>query len=186
MRGSSATVVTDIVAHLPPRTLSGAVWIAPLPYLGDILPRILTEYIRELTPSTLRNDDVGLFAATKAIFLDSLFSRPDQVSYELKSLWTGASVATTPADMILSCSRTQDPEALLRVAREGAVPLLLLQGSADRHLDANKLVQEVKPLWKDAEVVVFEGLGHALFYENVDGVMERLRNFVARVYPSKV
>lgn len=180
MRESAATVVSDIAAHLLPRTLSGAVCIASLPYLGD-LPGVLTEYIREVEAGSFRNDDVGLFAATKTTFLDSLFSHPEQVSYGLKCLWLGSSLAATPADMALGFSRLQDHEPLFKMAREGTLPLLLLQGGVDKHIAARKIVQEIKALWKDAEVVVFEGLRHTVFYEDVDGVMERVQRFVTKV-----
>lgn len=177
----TATVVTDIAAHLPPKTLSGAVSIGALPNLGEAMPRVLSEYIQEVAAGSLRNDDVGLFAATKITFMDSLFSHPDEVSYELKCLWLGASLAATPADMALGFSRPQDPARLYDMAHDGSLPLLLLQGSLDKHMNTEKLVLEVKPLWKDAEVAVFEGRGHALFYEDVDGVMKRIGSFVRRV-----
>ncbi|KZV64169.1 alpha/beta-hydrolase [Peniophora sp. CONT] len=177
------TVVTDIVAHLPPGTLSGAVCMSSLPYLGDALPRVMSEYIGELAAGSLRNDDVELFVGTKITFLDSLFSDPDQVSHELKCLWLGASLAATPTDLGLGFSRTQDPAAILQAARDGTLPLLVLQGSVDKHMMAEPLVAEARLLYKDAEVVVFEGLGHALFYEDVDGVMERIGNFAKRLHP---
>ncbi|VDC05612.1 unnamed protein product [Peniophora sp. CBMAI 1063] len=175
-------VITDIAAHLPPTTLSGAICISSLPYLaGDAGRRIMSPTILEIASGSLQNADVGLFAKTKIRFLDSLFSHPDQISHELKCLWLGASLACTPADMTLGFSRTQDPEPMYKMAREGTLPLLVLQGRLDGHLDAEKLVAEIKPLWKDAEVVILEGIGHAVFYEDTEGVMQRIGHFVRRV-----
>ncbi|VDC05615.1 unnamed protein product [Peniophora sp. CBMAI 1063] len=176
-----ATIITDIAAHLPPKTLSAAVCIASLPYLGDAAHHIMTNYIQNLAISCLRNDDVGLFAATKAVFVDGLFSHPKQISHELKCLWLGASLAATPADMALCLSRTQDPEPLYMMAREGTLPLLVLQGSEDKHINAEKLITEASSLWRDAEVIVFEYQGHALFYEDTEGVMKSIANFAKRV-----
>lgn len=176
------TVIADITAHLPSTTLSGAVFLSALPYTTGMTQRVVSASVLEKVATFHRNDDVGRFVETKMPFIASCFARPDQVPYELRCLWAGATLASTPVDLELAFNRSQDPAGLLKVARDGTLPLLVLHGDLDVIVDCKSLVRQVKAIpWRDVEVVILEGVGHAPFYESTESVMKHIGRFANRV-----
>ena len=152
-----------------------------MPYIGDITFRIASASALEHTVKMRQTHDVDLFASTKASWVTSCFGRPDQVPHALKCLWIGAAIAASPTDLTLALNRSQDLKPMLNMARDGTMPLLLLQGDSDHLILAEKVIPEIKAMWKDVEVVIFKGIGHAPFYEDTEGVMKSISAFVKRL-----
>ncbi|KAI0313238.1 alpha/beta-hydrolase [Amylostereum chailletii] len=175
-----ATIVADIAQHLPPDTLSGVVHLAGLPYIGPIMSIVGKPVILDFLPGLFTTTDSVTSAKTKIAFVDSLFADPAAVPYETKCAWIGSALTQMPAVSQCVCTRPQDPDALFDVAKKG-LPLLLLCGSEDSQIDAEKVVDEMKARFSDVTVRVFEGLGHALFYEDQAAVMESIVAFARRV-----
>lgn len=153
-----------------------------MPYIGDVTPQIASPSALQQVGILQQNDDASLLASTKIAWVDSCFGHPDKVPHELKCLWTGAALAATPADLAIMMSRPQDLEPMLQLARSGTLPFLMLQGNRDALIDAEKVVPVVKAMWKDAEVVVLDGMGRAPFYENTEEVMKRIGDFTKNVW----
>ena len=180
-----ATVVADIVAHLPPNTISGAVYLGAVPHTG-MGKRVIPAPVLEVIYSFQRDGDVSTFVSNKMPFIDGCFAHADQFSHELRSLWAGITLASTPIDLKNAFNRPQDPTALLKVAREGSLPLLVLHGKLDVIVDAKSVVQELDAMpWKGAEVVILEGAGHAPFHESTESVMQHIAQFAKRVQPKR-
>ncbi|KAI0314027.1 alpha/beta-hydrolase [Amylostereum chailletii] len=176
----SATVVADIAQHLPRDTLSGVVYLMGLPYIGPIMGVVGTPTVRSFVPGLCSNDDVTAYIKNKAAFVDSLFTDPDSVPYDLKCHWIGVSMAQGPATAKLIFGRKQDPTALFAWAKEG-LPLLVLGGTADKQMIVHKIAEEMNVHFTNQTVRIFDGLGHALFYEDLAGVMAAIVEFTRKV-----
>ncbi|KAI0026966.1 alpha/beta-hydrolase [Vararia minispora EC-137] len=158
--------------------LSGAVYLAGLPYIGPIMADIGTPTVHGFMAGILSSDNVALAMQTRVAFVDSLFSKdPESVPYQLKCVWVGMSISIPPAVNQSFLSRTQDPSSLFALAKTG-FPLLIVHGKADTQIMHDKLIEHLKPHFTNMTVHLFDGLGHALFYEDVDVVMGSIETFV--------
>ena len=174
-------MVGDIVTHLPLDTISGAVYLGALPYTG-ITPRVMPTPVLVSIRKFHRNDDVADFVLEKMPFVDGCFARPDEIPYELRCLWAGGTLASTPTQLKLAFNRPQDPTALLKVAREGNLPLLAIHGELDGIVLCKDVVKEIEAMgWKDVRVVILQGVGHAPFYESTESVMAHIGELAKRV-----
>ena len=181
----SASIVVDIAAHLPHDVISGVVYIDPMPYIGDITPRIATPAALQGVVNLQRDDDVMLCLSTRVDWVDLCFSQAHRTPYELKSLWMGSSLAATPADLALMINRSQNLEPFTQGTAEGRWPILLLQGDADALIKTEEAVREVEAMWKNVRVVVLEGAGHASFCEDTEGVMKAIAEFTSQVHSAQ-
>lgn len=126
------------------------------------------------------NDNVTIFTKTKADFVDSLFTHPDSIPYDLKMFWLGVSMAQNPTVAGRVLRRPQDPTALYAWAKEG-LPLLVLSGSEDKQMLGQRLGEEMEKRFTNLTVHVFDGLGHALFYEDPENVYSTVFDFARKV-----
>ncbi|THH11695.1 hypothetical protein EW146_g7950 [Bondarzewia mesenterica] len=175
-----ATVVCDIVSHLPSDTLGGVIYLGALPYIGSIMGRIGTEVILGFQPGLVTNDDVSLSLSTVVDFVESLFVKPDVVPFELKCSWMGCAVLQSPKVRTLLLTRSQDPSDLFKLGAEG-LPLLVLSGTADSQVKGDVVVKEMQEQFKNVDFNMIEGGGHALFYEFPDQVINSIDSFVSKV-----
>ncbi|CCL99489.1 uncharacterized protein FIBRA_01507 [Fibroporia radiculosa] len=176
----TGTVASDIMQHLGANTVAGIVYLAALPYVGPIMERVGTPIVLGLLPGLMSTTDVALYARTKVAFMDSLFVHPEKVDFAVKTSWIGQAILQTPDVSNFILSRSQDPEKLFEAGRKG-LPLLVLNGTADKQVIGDVVVKEMNPYFKDMDVVMVENGAHALFYEHQDEVVTALIKFVERV-----
>ncbi|VDB86522.1 unnamed protein product [Peniophora sp. CBMAI 1063] len=176
-----ATVIADIAAYLPPQSISGAVYLSALPYTS-MVTRVVPKPVLETIRRFHRKDDAASFVSAKMPFINGCFAQADQVPAELRCLWAGGTLASTPHDLESAFNRPQDPTALLEIAQKGLLPLLVLHGDSDAIIEAKSLVREVEAMaWKGASIVLLEGVGHAPFYESTESVMTHIGELAKRV-----
>ncbi|KAJ7018952.1 alpha/beta-hydrolase [Mycena alexandri] len=176
-----AAVATDVVAHLPPATLSGVIYLAGVPCTGELLSELVAPELGVALPGLLAKDDVTAFQTSAAIFTDKLFAQPDKVPYSVKCLYLGHSL--TPEIMSLSLSRPMDVQALWSAGMDG-LPLLILHGTLDAHraaVNVKTVADVLQPHFKNFECIWFEGRGHALHYECPKDVVHHLIRFTKQV-----
>ncbi|KAJ5818508.1 alpha/beta-hydrolase [Penicillium riverlandense] len=170
------TIGADICANLGPEYLSGEILLSSVPYgaafiqvgKGNIVPILQTLG----SPTTTSAD----YAKAVSDFVDSCVAPGFAIPVETKWLWMGAVLAQKPAVRPLLRGRTQDPAALI----DSGLPLLVIQGGCDVHLNAEKLRDLVKEKFDSAEYHTFEGVGHMPFYERVDETNKLILEFVIR------
>ncbi|KAK0231861.1 alpha/beta-hydrolase [Armillaria nabsnona] len=177
-------IVCDIAAHLPKDTLAGVVYLAALPFIGPIMDRVVSPLVLGFIPSLYKTDDVNLNAKTTINFVDSLFSDPKNVPFSLKTSWYGTAMLQSPKVCSNVLSRSQDPEKLYELAKEG-LPLLALSGSADHQVYGDVVVEEMKPYYKNMDVHTVEDGSHALFYDNEAEVVDTISTFASKVFAGR-
>ncbi|KAJ7650843.1 alpha/beta-hydrolase [Roridomyces roridus] len=177
-----AAVATDVVAHLPAETLSGVVYLSGVPatgaILGDLAPPKLLTAVGALTAN--EGISIPAYQAATLVFNDGLFAHPEQVPYAVKCLHRGHSLS--PDIMALCLGRTMDVNQLWEAGQQG-LPLLMIQGTLDRHRmgSAKNIEEAMKPHFKNFQMIWLEGRGHALHYECPDDVVENLIKFTEKV-----
>ncbi|TFY57845.1 hypothetical protein EVJ58_g6779 [Rhodofomes roseus] len=117
---------------------------------------------------------------TKVEFAESVFTHPERVDFDLKASWIGQGALQPPSVTKLIATRAQDPQKLLEAGQNG-LPMLVLNGTADKQVQGDVVVQEMKPYFKDMDIVMVEGGSHALFYEYQKETVDALLKFVERV-----
>ena len=83
-------------------------------------------------------------------------------------------------DRTLVTSRTQDNTKLIEWAKDG-LPLLVVHGTHDAFFDGEKMVEVVRPVFKDIEVAMIEKGSHTPFVEFPDAVMGPILKFSDRL-----
>ncbi|KAJ7284487.1 alpha/beta-hydrolase [Mycena rebaudengoi] len=174
-----AAVAADVVAHLPPNTLSGIIFLAGIPATTVIADMAAPTLAAEL-PGLMSKDDMAAFRASAKVFTDRLFANPGTVPFAVRCLYMGHSL--TPDIMRFSLTRPMDVEPLWRAGKEG-LPLLVVQGTVDGHREGcAKSVEDImKPHFKNYDAIWLEGRGHVLHYECPEEVAKALIDFTEKV-----
>lgn len=143
------------------------------------MERVGTPTIGGFLPGLMNTSDVVLNSRTKIAFIDSLFTHPEHVDFDVKTSWLGQAVLQPPnvAEMVLT--RQQNPEKLFEAGK--MLPMLVLSGTKDKQVWGDVVVNEMSPYFKDMEVAMIEDGAHALWYEKQDEVVTALLHFVERV-----
>ncbi|KAI0739135.1 alpha/beta-hydrolase [Daedaleopsis nitida] len=179
--GLGAAAVADICAHVNPLPISGIVYIAPLPFLGPMLPHTVTTRMLGITQTLSTARDAGGSGRAKTEFVNGLLAgATGRIPDATKAAWLGRSVAQDAEVTTAVLSRTHDPSKLLEVGREG-MPLMILVGSEDALVDGPAVVRELRRHFRNAEAHVVVGGSHALFVDKKDEFVRLLLVFVGRL-----
>jgi len=181
----AGAIAADIAANFPhPLPFSGLIWLAGLPYIGDILPIVATPTVLGFLPGLQDTKDATLALKTRIDFVETLSAKTDSVPYATKLGWVGSTVYLPPAVATLVLGRSQDPTRLLA---EGAAgwPLLILHGTADKQINGTAVISNMAPQFKNVESHLIKGAGHIPFYDDEPAVARYLLSFVARVKATK-
>ncbi|KAF8072112.1 alpha/beta-hydrolase [Lyophyllum atratum] len=171
----------DIAANFPtPLPFSGLIWLAGLPYIGDILPKVATPKVLGFLPGLQSTIDGTLALQTRIDFVESLSSSTATVPYGTKLAWVGSAVYLPPAAASLALGRTQDPSKLLAEGKAGW-PLLILHGTKDLQIDGNAVIGNMAPLFKNVETHLLQGAGHIVFYDDEARVAKYILAWTSRI-----
>jgi len=168
-----ATVAADVCTHLGKDAISGIIYFAPLPYVGPIMNDVGSPTVLGFLPGLFTTEDMALSRKTQLQFFDSLFNSPETVPFSLKCQWLGCGVLQSPEARKLVLSREQDPAKLFEAGANG-LPLLIMNGSNDRQVIGDAVVQCMKPKFVNTTVEIVQGGGHALFVDNREEFINRV------------
>ncbi|KZT04972.1 alpha/beta-hydrolase [Laetiporus sulphureus 93-53] len=174
------TVATDICAKLGPKPFAGLVFMTALPYLGPMLYQVGKPEVLSLLPPITVNDDTTQYNSMKVAFMDTMFTRPEEVDFNLKAALIGQAVLQPPEVTKLILTRTQDPSGLFEAGRQG-MPMLILSGGADKQVNNHVVINGMSPYFNNLDLYTIENGGHMPFYEHKDEVVDALLKFVRRV-----
>ena len=178
-RSLGGAIGADIAANFPhPLPFSGLIWLAGLPYLGDILPKVATPKVLGFIPGLEETTDVALGLQTRIDFVESLSQVTDLVPPSIKSSWIGGTVYLPPNIATLVLNRTQNATRLLQ---EGAAgwPLLILAGTKDQQINGSATISIMAPLFKHVTTDLIPGGGHIIFYDNATVVAKQILSFIS-------
>lgn len=180
-RSLGGAIGADIAANFPhPVPFSGLIWLAGLPYLGDILVKVATPLVLSFLPGLEDATDVSLSLQTRINFVESLSSVTAQVPPTIKSSWLGGTAYIPPNVITLVLSRTQDPTRLLAEGKAGW-PLLILTGTKDLQINGSATISNMEPLFENVESHLIPNGGHIIFYDNATAVAHYISSFISCV-----
>ncbi|THH07991.1 hypothetical protein EW145_g3019 [Phellinidium pouzarii] len=198
-----ATIIADIIAHLPSDTLIGAVCLAGAPCNGPIIQAANSETFMNLgffSVSTVeaayradvvvtrlvlirnRNPDADFVEKTiKANETGDDF-RDDNpyVSWETRCAILGMAGHIFPTQRRLVVTRKQDPTKLFELGAKG-FPLLAVYGTEDGLVSGDKIVEGIQPHFTNLQVKNVEGASHSPFLDDPDEVMEAIFGFAKKI-----
>ncbi|KAF6759659.1 Alpha/Beta hydrolase protein [Ephemerocybe angulata] len=179
------TYASDVLQHYGPDALSGIIWTAGLPYLAAS-PTVLTPWIQNtVLPAISSVDNATLGLSIRQEFTNALFNHPEKVPTEVLWSWLGSTTLQDPAKITFPAGpgrgNTQDPTNLFEAGKKG-VPLLIINGDADRFVIGEETVKAVKGKWKDLTVYTAKNGSHVFFYEEKEEYVAQVLRFARRVF----
>ncbi|KAF5381995.1 hypothetical protein D9615_004206 [Tricholomella constricta] len=181
----AGAIGADIAANFPtPLPFSGLIWLAGLPYIGDILPKVATPKVLSFLPGLESTMDATTALKTRIDFVETLSSGTASVPYATKLAWVGSAVYLPPAAASLALGRTQDPAKLFTEAKAGW-PLLIIHGTEDLQIDGNAVIGNMAPLFHNVETHLLKGAGHIPFYDDEASVAKFILDWTARISSEK-
>jgi pimeloyl-ACP methyl ester carboxylesterase len=181
----AGAIGADIAANFPKALpFSGLIWLAGLPYIGDILPKVATPKVLSFLPGLQETTDATTALQTRIDFVETLSSSSAAVPYATKLAWVGSAVYLPPAAASLALGRSQNPSKLLAEAKAGW-PLLILHGTKDLQIDGNAVIGNMAPLFKNVETHMLQGAGHIVFYDAEASVAKYILAWTARIARTK-
>ncbi|KAJ3519764.1 hypothetical protein NMY22_g13054 [Coprinellus aureogranulatus] len=178
-----ATIATDVTTYFGPDALAGIVFTAALPWLS-VQPIVSTPYVGTLVPGLATTTDSDLSLASRIEFVTQLFNRPEKLPTEVFWSWIGGSVLQPPSKFNFLLARSQNTTNLFEAGANG-VPLLIVNGEADRFINNEKVVEVVDGHFTDVTVHTIANGSHALFYEDQNEYVRELAKFARRVFANR-
>lgn len=176
---NKATVISDIAAYMPSNTLAGVVYIAPCPYIGQIMQEIGSKFILDLLITLTTDSTADTVTTGLGTFSDSCFTDANTIPWSIRAFWRGMASFQKQHHMLFSATRPQDPSKLFELGANG-LPVLLLSGTSDKLVMAPAIKSAVQRLFKNSEIHLLPGAGHTPHYENKEVVMSYISSFVRR------
>jgi pimeloyl-ACP methyl ester carboxylesterase len=201
-------ILADIATYLPENTILGAAIISGAPYHSpDFFPAInpamtsftsqwfkapdatLAHYCMLAAIRLLFHHDTNLGpgflddTAKKAAEGDDFIHENPKVSYLTRMGILGMAYSMSPEDQKRVVTRVQDNTKLFELAKAG-FPLLAVHGTQDAYFDGGKMVEIVRPLFTNMEVVMLDGACHTPFVEDPFVVMDPILKFCDRLLGS--
>ena len=193
-RSFIGTLAADITAHLPPETLSGAVYIGSF-FSTAHIPLYATSFASEqVVVMTSPDSTQQALKAAVITFSDGIFDpysdcdpySPEDARvrrmhrWDVQSTWLGYGVHQTSLDRAFVIARSQDTTRLFEMGKEG-FPILILHGTQDALIRPEKLVEDAKEHFTNVKIALVENGTHAVFHENSSETMEHIGAFVEEV-----
>jgi pimeloyl-ACP methyl ester carboxylesterase len=153
-----------------------------MPWLGDLLPIVAKPEVLAIIPGMVTPDSTDHAFETRLKFCRALVSpkRLPSVPFKTFTSWLGQTIMQSPMWGSLLVARKQDQTRLLEEAGKG-LPFVVISGIDDCQIDGKKIEENMKPLIKNWEFHMLDGVGHTPFWEEPKTCAEIISKFVARV-----
>ncbi|KZT01989.1 alpha/beta-hydrolase [Laetiporus sulphureus 93-53] len=175
----SSTVTVDVVAHLPPSTLSGVALLSSILNCTTSSVLAISKIIIDFGPGLTTTSDVALSRSTGKALVDTYFNDAAAIPFDLITSWYGMVMLTLSSVMTFLLTWEHNTTKYFEEEKNG-LPLLLVYGSEDKHVHGEVLAKELPDHFNNLKVHVVEGGSHASFYERQDEVVTELLSFVKR------
>ncbi|TCD71418.1 hypothetical protein EIP91_010124 [Steccherinum ochraceum] len=173
-----AFVPVDVAETFGPDHISGVVFSGGPGLTQDLHREKAHPYLAQILP-TLQTTDANQLPHAADVFVDSCVKDPQHnLPYESRLQWLASFLMQSPTVRKYTVSRIQ---STARWEREFThKPHLLMQGTDDLHSQVDKIVAVSKRVFSNLEVVVLEGVGHAVCWEVPERHNALLLDFVRR------
>ncbi|KAF4586790.1 hypothetical protein EYR40_010806 [Pleurotus pulmonarius] len=179
-----SAIISDIVEHINPLPILGAVAFAGSPVLGpEILPKLVSPSINGVLAAMFQDANVTASMEGRMQFVDACFRDATRVPFDLKATYLGQTVVQPPTVALLTIQRTQDPTKLFAAGQAGTLRLQQIFGDKDKIANNSAAVEFVKPHFKFLTVDTVPA-GHAMFEDNPERTVDALTRFI-RSLPRK-
>ena len=179
---NAGAIITDICTHLGSDTISGAIFMAAVPYLGpEILPKLANPTILAVVPDIMSQNDVASHKAAIVRFGKSIFFDPESIPIETRCAWLGVSLLQPPSVSSLVLVRPQVPEKLFEAGKKGLKVLFIHGNQDEQRVSGMTVVEELREHFPKPDIVGFEGSGHAFFWEKPEETNAALLAFTKKV-----
>ncbi|KAG6817381.1 hypothetical protein H0H87_009568 [Tephrocybe sp. NHM501043] len=183
----AGAIAADLCAAHNPVRISGIIWLAALPYMGDVMGIVATPLVLSFLPGISAPETASEALSERIKFCQTLVAahRLPNVPFADLASWIGASTHLLPECAKLLLGRTHDATRLKEEAAKG-LPLCIIHGTDDLQISGENVIKEMKPVFKNCEDHLLPGVGHILFWEEPEKVAEIIQNFVTRVTQEEV
>ncbi|KAJ7286947.1 hypothetical protein C8J57DRAFT_574111 [Mycena rebaudengoi] len=176
---AGAMIIADICSHISPVPLRGVIAIAG-PLCVRERGKTLKPKILEMLPK-FRSTDAVTALNTRIEFVDSAFTDPASIPFNVKAAWIGSTVMQSPeVTGFISAGHRPDETKLLELGARG-FPAMVLYGSEDQFQDGNVVAEQARPHFTDLEVAVVMGGSHSIFYDSLDETVGHILRFYIHV-----
>ncbi|KAL2008440.1 hypothetical protein VTN00DRAFT_6634 [Thermoascus crustaceus] len=176
------SIAADLLAHYGPEyiPIAGDILLAGVPYLS-MFGDVAHDVVMGIFPGLL-SSEVEAFSKSVDDLIDSCVADGFEVSDATRWAWIGAAATQRPAVRHLLRARTQDATNFLSTSTRGKLPLLVIQGTKDKHIYHEKMEKFVRTTFGDAaEYHRLDGVGHSPFHERPETVNRLILDFIERV-----
>ncbi|KAJ6465099.1 Alpha/Beta hydrolase protein [Mycena vitilis] len=172
-----ATFITDVLSFHPPTYISGAIYVAPLPYMGPTLAKVGSPATLMLLPALTQTADVDEYQAAAMGFAGLTHS---SLPYDFYLACLGNSLVQPRGVTMRLLSRTQDESGLLKAGRESGLPLLSVHAAKDRIIARDAVLTAVEG-WKNMTVVDIDDAEHLIWLSQPDKFRNEVLSWIARL-----
>lgn len=175
------SIASDVIEHYP-EALAGLVYVGAVPFIGSQLS-VGTEWALSHLPPMFNLDNTSIGISSRIDFTNALFKDPEQVPVEILWSWLGSTLMLEPAKAMIVASREQNPTKLFEAGTRG-LPLLVLDGDADKFILGDEVYKIVDGKFTDLTRHTTKDGSHVFFYEEEEVFVENVVKFAKRVFGS--
>ncbi|KAG6895753.1 hypothetical protein C0992_012832 [Termitomyces sp. T32_za158] len=181
------SIAADICAAHNPVSIRGIVWLAALPYMGDVLSVVATPLVLSFLPGLSTPQTASEALSERIKFCHTLVAPHNlsKVPFAEMASWVGAATHLKPECAKLLLGRTHDATRLKEEGAKG-LPLCIIHGADDLQISGKNVIEQMEPQFKDCESHLLPGLGHIPFWEDPATVASIIQKFVTRVVQNEV
>lgn len=176
-----STVASDVFEHHGPDALAGVVFVGGLP-LFEHQVGLGTPLALGLLPGFMNLDDTALGITTRIEFTNACFNNPENVPAQF--LWSmyGSTLLTGPVKTVNVVGGRNQNSTNFWAAGENGMPLLVLDGSADKLINVDATYALVNGRFTDLTRHTTPGGSHTFFYEDESVFIDNILAFGRRVF----
>lgn len=132
--------------------------------------------IMGMLPGFSNTDDTTLGISARVEFTNALFNHPELVPLEVLWSWLGTTFLMAPANALLAISKQQNSTNFFEAGSRG-LPLLVLDGDADKFLLGDEAYKIVAGRVRDIARHTTKNDSHVFFYEQETEFVGQLVKF---------
>lgn len=174
------TVASDVTEFYGPDALAGIVYVGAVPFFSA-RGIVSTPLALRLIPDFMNMDNTALGISTRIEFTNALVNNPERYPADVLWSWLGSTMLTGPMRTMFVGVREQNTTNLYEAGARG-VPLLVLDGEADKFILGDEVYGLVEGRFTDLTRHTTRDGSHVFFYEEERQFVRNIVTFARRVF----